>query len=106
MTYRSPTTISSYWNAIDENWNDIKHVLDVFLPTFGNRWIDGRRIDLSLGEYMGVLKEDRNPLLMRALSAALYNAPDDVGIWDYPVMAVMQDLLVNENYAHEDREED
>lgn len=106
MNYKSPTNRIAYWKVIDDNWDDINHILNVYLPTFLNKWIDGTRLDCSLGDHILKLKEDRNPSLVRAFSVALYNMPEDVGVWNYAALNKMQDLLLNEVYMHEDKEED
>ena|ERR1700733_3448573 len=103
MTYKSPTNSIDYWNTIDNHWDNISHILNVYLPTFRKFWIDKTSLDKTLGEYLIELKETRNPRLVRALSAAYWNVPEEneeglVGL------EVLRGLVWDENYLYEARE--
>lgn len=106
MPYKTPTTISQYWNTIFEHWNNINHILNVFLPTFNSQWIDGSKLDKTLGEYIIELKDTKNPRIVRAFNAALWNMPIETGEWDYPGFEVLKDLCYNEQFLYEEKEEE
>ncbi|SRR5258706_15790011 len=105
MPYSSPKNKIQYWSVVNSNWKDISHLLDIYLPTFGNRWIDGTFLNSSLGEYIVNLKNSESPRIVRALNAMMHNVPEDTGPWDYPALDIVKDLIFNENYLYEDKED-
>jgi hypothetical protein len=79
MKYKSPSNPKEYWAIVDYYWNDLNHIINIYLPTFAKKWIDNSIIplDKTLGEYIIELKETRNPRLVRILNSAWWNAPDE-----------------------------
>lgn len=103
MTYCSPTNSKTYWDIIDTNWDNISHILNIYLPTFRSFWIDKTPLSKNLGEYIVELKETRNSRIVRAFSAAYWNIPEEneeklVGL------DVLRGLVWDENYLHEEKE--
>lgn len=104
MSYKAPTNKKEYWEIVDTCWEDISHILNMYLPTFNNKWIDNTKLDKTLGEYILELKDSRNPRIVRAFNAAWWSAPDDIGIWDNPSWGKFCDLCSEEWCLHEERE--
>lgn len=104
--YKPPVNIKQYWNIVDTYWDDIYHILSLYLPTHMNQWIDGEPLQKSLGEYILELKETRNPRIVRAFNAAWFNAPDDYGIWNNASWGKFCDLCSEEWCLYEEREEE
>lgn len=102
--YKSPTSIKEYWSIVDVYWKDIFHILNLYLPTFNNKWIDGTELPKTLGEFLLELKESRNPRLVRAFNAAWFNAPDDVGDCSHPSWDKFYDLCREEWCLIEEKE--
>lgn len=104
--YKSPTNKLMYWEIVNNHWDDISHILNMYLPTFSNKWIDGTILEKPLGEYLEDLRKEQSPRLVRALNAAWWNAPDDMGIWENPSWGKFCDLCSEEWCLLEEREED
>jgi hypothetical protein len=104
--YRSPTNPTEYWNIVDAYWNDIFHILNIYLPTFRNFWIDKTKLNKTLGEYLIELKDTRNPKLVRAISAGLWNIPEEnEGELLDKGLLVMRDLVESEVFLYEELED-
>jgi hypothetical protein len=104
MTYKSPTNPTEYWRIVDDNWDALFYILNVYLPTFRCVWIDKSPLEKTLGEYLLELKAARNPRLVRALSAAWWAVPEDKEL-DYEGFVVLRDLVMTEGFLLEPREE-
>lgn len=78
MTYKSPTNAKEYLNIVDAHWDDLFHILNVYLPTFARYDIDNTLIphNKTLGEHILELKKVRNPRLVRMLNAGWFACPD------------------------------
>jgi hypothetical protein len=105
MTYRAPQNENDYWKIIFNNWDDISHILDMYLPTFKDRWIDDTKLNSTLGEYLLELKNTKNPRLVRALSAAYYISPADINEHDMPGVDIIAKLCEDEYVIYEPKEE-
>ena len=103
--YKSPTNKTQYWNTVYEYWEDLFKIMNIYLPTFLNRWIDKTKLNTTLGSYLIELKNNKNPRLVRAFHAAYWNIPNDIGIWDHPKLNILYDLCLAEDFLHEEREE-
>lgn len=107
MTYKSPTNIKTYWNIVDTYWKDINHILNLYLPTFKNQWIDGSKLDCSLGEHIENLRKTQNPKIVRAFNAAWFNCPEESsGEWAHKSWGILCDLCSEEWCLHEEKEEE
>lgn len=105
MTYKSPTNKTEYWNVINNNWNNIFYILNIYLPTFRKFWIDKTQLNTTLGEYLTELKNQHNPKLIRAISAALWNIPEEQeGELLDKGLLVMRDLIESECFLWEEKE--
>lgn len=104
MSYKSPTNKQEYWKIVDTYWDDIFRILNIYLPTFSNKWIDETPLDKTLGEYIIDLKESNNPRIVRAFNAAWFAAPDSVGIWDHSGWGALCDLCSEEWCLYEEKE--
>lgn len=104
MTYKSPTNHKEYWEVVNNNWKDIRLIIDLYLPTFGTKWIDGSELDKTLGEYIEDLRVEQHPRLVRAFNAAWFAAPDDMGIWNNASWGKFCDLCSEEWCLLEERE--
>jgi hypothetical protein len=104
--YIPPNNPQEYWLIVETYWNDIKHILNLYLPTFQAQWIDKTPLSVSLGEYIEELKNEHNPRLVRALNAAWFAAPDDIGIWSHKSWNVLCDLCSEEYVLYEPKERD
>lgn len=105
--YKSPTNIKEYWSIVDSHWDGISHILNVYLNTAKNEWIDGIPLDKSLGEYILELKVQRNPRIVRAFNSAWWNCPDEnAGEWAHKEWNVLCTLCSEEWCLHEEKEED
>jgi hypothetical protein len=103
--YKSPTNIASYWAIVDTYWDDINHIINIYLPTFSDKWIDGTKLDKPLGEYIIELKEAKNPRLVRAFNAAWWNCPEEsAGEWNHKSWNVLCDLCSEEWCLYEEKE--
>jgi len=103
--YKSPTNIKEYWNNVDEYWEDIVHILHVYLPTFSKKWIDGTDLDSTLNEHIQELRETRNPKLVRAFNAAWWTCPEDSsGEWAHKSWNIFCDLCAEEWCLYEEKE--
>jgi hypothetical protein len=105
-SYKSPTNSIEYWNIVNTYWEDIRLILDLYLPTFKNQWIDGSELDRTLGEYIEILREEKNPRIVRVFNAAWFAAPDDMGIWNNSSWGKFCDLCSEEWCLHEEKETD
>jgi len=76
---KSPTTKQEYWDLIDIHWDDLMHLMNLYLPTFKPFWIDKTPIDKLLGDYIRELKETRNPRIARCFNACWFNVPEENG---------------------------
>lgn len=103
-TYTTPNNSQEYWQIVDDNWNDIKHILNLYLPTFQAQWIDKTTLSISLGEYIEELKNAQNPRLVRVFNAAWFAAPDDIGIWSHKSWGILCDLCSEEYVLYEPKE--
>jgi len=104
--YKSPTNKTEYWNIINIYWNDIFHILNIYLPTFRKFWIDKSKLDKTLGEYLIELKDTKNPKLIRAISAGLWNIPiENEGELLDKGLLVMRDLVESESFLWEELED-
>lgn len=106
MIYKSPLNAFQYWNIVEIYWNDIFRILNLYLPTFSKKWIDGNQLDITLGDFLIQLKEDKNPRLVRAFNAAIWEIPLEIGEWDYPSLNILKDLCYNECFLYEEKEDD
>lgn len=106
LMYKPPTNKQSYFAIVDAYWSDISHVLNVYLPTFHNVWIDGTKLNTTLGEYIVCLKETQSPRIARVFHAALWNIPEDVPNNEIPSFTQLYDLCVNEWCLIEEKEDD
>ena len=61
MQYKSPTNKTQYWNVVYEYWEDLYKLMNIYLPTFLNYWIDKTKLKTSLGNYLIELKNNKNP---------------------------------------------
>lgn len=92
---------------MDQYWDSIHHILNLYLPTFQKLWINGDALDETMGEHFEDLRHSRNPKLIRAFHAALWNAPDEhCGEWHHKDWNVFYDLCLNEWCMYEEREAD
>lgn len=107
LMYKSPTCPEEYWNNVNIYWDDILHIINVYLPTFSKKWIDGTNLDTTLGDHIAELKATRNPKLVRALNAAWWNCPEEKsGDWAHDSWYVLCDLCSEEWCLHEPKELD
>jgi hypothetical protein len=105
MTYKSPSNATEYWNIVDTHWDDLFHILNVYLPTFSSKWIDGTQLDKPLGEYITELKETRNGRLVRVLNAAWFAVPDNKSSeGEHTGWNILCDLCSEEYVLHEPKE--
>lgn len=105
--YKSPVNSKEYWEIINKYWDDIFHIINLYLPTFQNRWVDGTPLDKSLGNYIIELKNSQNPRIVRAFNAAWWNCPDEnSGEWAHKSWYVLCDLCSEEWCLHEEKEPD
>lgn len=105
MSYKSPVNKQEYWAIVDTYWSDINHILNMYLNTFSDRWIDGSKLEISLGEYLIELKETRNPRLVRALHSAWWSCPEEnAGEWQHPNWNKFVSLCLEEWCLIEERE--
>lgn len=105
--YKTPQNTEDYWNIINIYWNDLNHILNVYLPTYQNKWIDGSKIDKSLQEYLLELKNNKNNKLVRALNAAYFFAPEEnSGEWFHKSWNILCDLIYNEDHCLNEEKED
>jgi hypothetical protein len=75
---KSPINKKSYWNLVNQYWDDgISDIINLYLPTFFNKWIDGTPLDKPLIEYIIELKETKNPRIARVFNAAYYYCPSE-----------------------------
>jgi len=103
--YKPPVNIEQYWAIVDTCWDDINHILNLYLPTHMRQWIDGTALEKTLGEYLIELKETRNPRIVRAFNAAWWNCPEeDAGEWKHKSWYVLCDLCSEEWCLYEERE--
>jgi len=103
--YKTPTNAAQYWQNVDAYWEDLIHILNVYLPTFNKRWIDSTLLDKTLGEHIIELKETRNPKLVRAFNAAWFNCPhDNAGEWAHNSWNILCNLCSDELYLYEEKE--
>jgi hypothetical protein len=102
---KSPTNPNDYWRVVDDNWDVIFYILNVYLPTFRKVWIDKTPLAITLGEYLLELKAARNPRLARALSAAWWAVPENKE-FDYEGFAILRDLVMAEGFLLEPKEND
>jgi hypothetical protein len=78
----------------------------MYLPTFQKRWINGEPLKVSMDEHLVELRDARNPKLVRALHAAMWNVPDENrGEWFHPCWGILVDLTTNEWCLIEDKED-
>jgi hypothetical protein len=105
MSYSQPNNKQEYWDIVYKYWDDIFHILNIYLPTFGKQWIDNSSLDKTLGEYILELKETKNPRLVRAFNAAWFNCPDEMsGDFAHKSWSVLCDLCSEEYVLYEERE--
>jgi hypothetical protein len=103
--YKTPTNKQEYWENVFAHWEDIIHILNVYLPTFGKRWIDSTPLDKTLGEHIIELKESRNPKLVRAFNAAWFKCPyDNAGEWAHSSWDFFYNLCLDECFLYEEKE--
>ena len=103
--YKSPNNATEYWSIINIYWEDIFHMLNLYLPTHMKQWIDGTSLNISLGDYIIELKENKNPRLVRALNAALWNCPEEnSGEWAHKSWNVLHNLCLEEYVLFEEKE--
>lgn len=94
-----------YWELIYTHWNDLFVMFNIYLPTFQNKWIDGSILNISLGDYLLELKENKNPKLVRALNSVMWNCPEEnSGEWAHKVWPILYSLCVEEDCLFEERE--
>lgn len=104
--YKSPTSRKTYWDIVNACWEDIRHIMDLHLPTFGNKWIDGTPLDKTLGEYIEELRIEQNPKLVRAFNSAWWNCPEEnSGEWAHKSWNEFYVLCSEEWCLFEEREE-
>jgi len=103
--YKPPVNRTQYFAIVNEYWKDILRILNLYLPTFHNKWIDGSKLNVSLGEYVIELKEAQNPRIARVFNAALWNIPDDLPNNEIPSYCQFYDLCVNEWCLIEEKED-
>lgn len=103
--FKSPVNKAEYFAIVDNYWNDISFILNMYLPTFGNQWIDGTPLDKTLWEFLLLLKDTRNPRLARAFSAAYWNCPhENGGDWCHNSWSAFRTLVIEEWCLHESKE--
>lgn len=94
--YKTPTTSKEYWNIVDDYWDDLDNILQTYLYTTMNKWIDQTDLPTTLGDYLLELKETKNPKLARAFNAAWFNIPEDKVCEEIPGWAQFYDLCTKE----------
>jgi hypothetical protein len=104
MTYRSPTNPDEYWRIVNDNWDALFYILNIYLPTFRAFWIDKTPLDTTLGEYLLELRRTHNVRLARAFSAAWWAVPEDRE-HDYEGFSVLKDLVMAEAFLLEPMED-
>jgi len=108
--FKSPTNIKEYWTIVDDHWNYLQHILNIYLNTSSKQWIDGSPlnvVDNNLGDYLLHLKQTKNPRLVRAFNAAWFNCPEEnSGEWAHQAWNVLCVLCSEEWCLHEEKEED
>lgn len=105
MTYKSPSNATEYWAIVDYYWDDINHILNIYLNTYARFWIDNTLLPTTLGEYITTLKETRNPRLCRVLHSAWWNCPEEKSHEaDHKGWNVLCDLCSEEYVLYEPKE--
>lgn len=103
--YNPPKTEQEYWHLIDIHWNEIFHIMNVYLPTFQKQWIDGTSLDCPLGDFLVQLKKLHSRRLIRALNAVWFNLPDEKSVLGQPegeIIDLIYDLCVREDQCLND----
>lgn len=105
MSFKSPNNSEEYWLLIYNHWDNIFHILNLYLFTFQNKWIDGTKLDSPLYDYLIQLKENNNPRLIRAFNAALWNCPEEnSGEWYHKGWDILNCLSLEEYVIYEPKE--
>lgn len=81
MRFNYPETKEQYWNMVDENWEDIYHILLILLPKNELRDADNFR----------TLK---NPQIVKLFSMAWHNAPNPFRTHNIPGWDILCNLCV------------
>lgn len=92
MTYHYPTNREEYWQIVEEHWDNLKDILDRFLPAE----------DVAKAEQM---RTDKNRELAHLFNDAWFNAPDNRSIHSIPSWHVLCDLC-SESYVLYDEDEE
>jgi hypothetical protein len=103
--YKSPRNAEDYWKVVGQYWPAISHILNLYLPTYMSRWIDGTEIKSPLRDYLATLRDAKDPKLIRAINAAMWACPiEDSGEWRHKDWNVLTDLILSECYIYEPHE--
>ena len=106
MMYKSPTNKKEYWEIVNNYWTEIESILNNYLPTFNNKWIDKTDLNKSLGEYINELRENQNPRIVRAFNAAWFACPEEnSGEWKHKGWNVLCNLCSEEWALIDEKEE-
>ena len=93
----SPKNPKQFWELLYKHWDDIFHFLNIYLPTFSKKYIDGTELDITLQQLILQLKEQKHARLVRLLNAALWACPDESsGEWAHRSWNVLRVLCTEE----------
>lgn len=101
MPYIPPQNKAEYWALVDKHWDDIIRLVDIYLPSFGKKYIDGSKLDKTLHDYVVELKETRNPRIVRVLNALWFNLPDEKPPNEIPSHTQLWDMCILEHRLYE-----
>lgn len=88
MSYSYPTTKEEYWSIVDQYWENIFDILNMFLSK--EKAVEANNMRLN---------KDTN--IVRLFNSAWSNAPDDCSIHSIPSWHVLCDLC-SESYVLDD----
>lgn len=85
-----------WWKLVNDNWQYLFRILDMYLPLNEHTTYDGQIIEESLAAHITILKEIGNNDLVRYFNRAWMNAPDNPSIHHIPAWEILCDLCSEE----------
>lgn len=109
-----PETREDWWRLVDENWDDLKNLIETFHPSKKNApkmEITANRAELvrqeicstidELGDYES-LKNNRDNELLSIFNETYWGMPESVSCHDYPKFYLLCDLCSEGYVLYED----
>ena len=93
ITIPYPKNKKEWWDILNSEWVNILSILHKFIGMNDRENIDGEITLEPRSIEIETMKKERDPRLVRYLSAAWQNAPDVMGLHEIPGWNVLCDLL-------------